>query len=134
MIPNRCGFYDGVLAYVDVITNFHGVVVEVSSIGFVWRPAQKRKFEDRLSYDVLRVTHLITQPSPIRQYLPKEMTTACPGPVRRKSPRIIAPLEIIVFPPRMIFCGPAIVARRDTLFPVSCSALSKHSLHVVCNH
>ena len=54
VIPNRCGFYDGVLAYVDVITNFHGVVVEVSSIGFVWRPAQKRKFEDRLSYDVLK--------------------------------------------------------------------------------
>jgi hypothetical protein len=61
----------------------------------------------------------MTQPSPIRQYLPKEMTTACPCPVRRKSPRIIAPLDIIVFPPRMMFCGPEMVARLDTLFPVS---------------
>lgn len=61
----------------------------------------------------------MTQPSPTKQYLPKEITTACPGPVRRRSPRIIAPLEIIVLPPRMMFWGPAIIARRDTLFPVS---------------
>ena len=61
----------------------------------------------------------MTQPSPTRQYLPSEITTAWPGPVRLKSPRMIAPLDIIVLPPRMMFCGPAIVARRDTLFPVS---------------
>lgn len=47
--------------------------------------------------------YLMTQPSPTKQYLPKEITTACPGPVRRRSPRIIAPLEIIVLPPRMMF-------------------------------
>lgn len=32
---------------------------------------------------------------------------------------MIAPLDMIVLPPRMIFCGPAIVARRETLLPVS---------------
>jgi hypothetical protein len=32
---------------------------------------------------------------------------------------MIDPLEMIVFPPRMMFWGPAIVARRETLFPVS---------------
>lgn len=58
-------------------------------------------------------------PSPIRQYLPKEITTVCPLPVRLKSPRMIAPFEIIVFPPRIMFCGPAMIALRDTLFPVS---------------
>lgn len=64
-------------------------------------------------------TNLMMQPSPIRQYLPKDITTACPGPVLLRSPRMIAPLDMIVLPPRMIFCGPAIVARRETLLPVS---------------
>jgi hypothetical protein len=61
----------------------------------------------------------MTQPSPTRQYLPSEMTTACPGPVRLRSPRMMAPLEMMVLPPRIMFCGPAIVARRETLLPVS---------------
>ena len=64
-------------------------------------------------------THLITHPSPMRQYRPSEITTACPGPVRLRSPRMMAPLAMIVFPPRMMFCGPEIVALRETLFPVS---------------
>ena len=33
---------------------------------------------------------------------------------------MMAPLAMMVLPPRMIFCGPAIVALRDTLLPVSC--------------
>lgn len=49
------------------------------------------------------MTHLIVQPSETRQYLPREMTTACPGPVLRRSPLMIAPLEMMVFPPRMMF-------------------------------
>jgi len=61
----------------------------------------------------------MTHPSPTRQYLPNDITTACPGPVRLRSPRMIAPLEIMVFPPKMMFCGPAIVALRETLLPVS---------------
>lgn len=64
-------------------------------------------------------TYRIMHPSPIKQYLPKEITTVCPLPVRLKSPRMIAPFEMIVFPPRIMFCGPAIIALRDTLFPVS---------------
>lgn len=58
-------------------------------------------------------------PSLIKQYLPSEITTADPVPVRLKSPRMIALLAIIVLPPSMMFCGPAIVARRETLLPVS---------------
>ena len=65
-------------------------------------------------------TYRITHPSPIKQYLPREMTTVWPLPVRLKSPRMIAPFEMIVLPPRMIFCGPAMIALRDTLLPVSC--------------
>jgi len=34
---------------------------------------------------------------------------------------MIAELEIMVFPPSMMFCAPAMVALRDTLFPVSCN-------------
>jgi hypothetical protein len=49
------------------------------------------------------LAYLITHPSPTRQYLPKEMTTACPGPVLLKSPRMMAPLDMIVLPPRMMF-------------------------------
>jgi hypothetical protein len=32
---------------------------------------------------------------------------------------MMAPLDMIVLPPRIMFCGPAIVARRETLLPVS---------------
>lgn len=64
--------------------------------------------------------HLITHPSPMRQYRPSDITTAWPGPVRRRSPRMIAPLAMMVFPPSMMFCGPEMVALRETLFPVSC--------------
>ena len=66
------------------------------------------------------IPYLMMQPSPTRQYLPREITTACPGPVLRRSPRMMAPFAMIVFPPRMMFCGPAMVARRETLLPVSC--------------
>jgi len=64
----------------------------------------------------------MTQPSPTKQYRPREITTACPGRDWRRSPRIIAPLEMMVLPPRIMFCGPAIVARLETLFPVSWKA------------
>ena len=61
------------------------------------------------------------QPSLIKQYLPSEITTADPVPVRLRSPRMIALLAMIVLPPSIIFCGPAMVARRETLLPVSCT-------------
>lgn len=32
---------------------------------------------------------------------------------------MMAPLDMMVLPPRMMFCGPAIVARLETLLPVS---------------
>ena len=70
-------------------------------------------------------TYRITHPSPMRQYLPRDITTAWPGPVRRRSPRMMAPLAMMVFPPRMMFCGPEMVALRETLFPVS---------YTVCMH
>lgn len=41
---------------------------------------------------------------------------------------MMAPLDIIVLPPRMMFCGPAIVARRETLLPVSFQCVQMISL------
>lgn len=100
------------------VPDFHGIVVEVSSICLVWRSKYRYLQPSETSRRAV-ITYLITQLSPTTQYLPKEMTTACPGPVRLRSPRMIAELDIIVFPPRIMFCGPAIVALLDTLLPVS---------------
>ena len=115
----RC-FDNTVRADMDMIANLHRIVVEVASIGLVRRSTGYQN--NSIRGDVLQTrlwTYLITQPSPIRQYRPREITTACPGPVLLRSPRIMAPLAMIVFPPRIMFCGPAIVARLETLLPVS---------------
>jgi hypothetical protein len=37
VIPDGGGFNDGTCPDVDVITNLHRVVIEVSTIGLVWR-------------------------------------------------------------------------------------------------
>jgi hypothetical protein len=114
VIPNRRGFHYRASTDVNVIAYFHGVVVEVPSVGLVrWSMGG----EDSQSAGL--TTDLIIHPSPIRQYLPRDITTVWPGPVRRRSPLIIAPLAMIVLPPKMIFCGPAMVALRETLLPVS---------------
>lgn len=119
---SRC-LHDRTRADVYMVPNLHGIIIEVASICLVRRSSEKQRHLRMSAAGWVKcannVTYLITHCSPIRQYLPREMTTACPGPVRRRSPRMIAALEIIVFPPRIIFWGPAIVARRETLFPVS---------------
>lgn len=100
VVPNGGSFYNGIGSNVDMVAYFHWVVVEISAISLIWRPELIVKFDVE---GRTRQAYLITQPSPTRQYLPKEITTACPGPVRLKSPRMIAPLEMTVLPPRMIF-------------------------------
>ena len=119
MVPNRRSFNNTPSADMNMITDLHRIVVEVASVGFIWRPAMKDHQLQFQCFHDSRVTHRTIHPSLIRQYLPREITTAWPGPVRLRSPRMIAVPEMIVFPPRMMFCGPAIVARRDTLLPVS---------------
>jgi hypothetical protein len=109
---------------VDIVSDLHRIVVEISAVCFIWWSGYSMRVAKWTTKRRKKGRDLMTHPSPTRQYRPKEMTTACPGPVRRRSPRIIAPLEMMVFPPRMMFCGPAIVARRDTLFPVSYKRLS----------
>lgn len=54
----------------------------------------------------------MTVPSPMRQYRPREMTTDGfePAPDLRRSPRMIEWGWMMVLPPRMMFCGPWIVA------------------------
>lgn len=117
MISYCCGLYDGAGSDMNMVSYFHRIVIEISTIRFVGGPIRVLICYIFQWYE--KRTYLMTQPSPTRQYLPKEITTACPGPVRLRSPRIIAPLEMMVFPPRIIFCGPAIVARLETLLPVS---------------
>lgn len=37
MIPNRRGFNDGVGTNVNVVSNLHRIVIEISAIRLVWR-------------------------------------------------------------------------------------------------
>lgn len=83
-----------------MVSDLHRIVVEIAAICLVRWPTRAYVHKGRRAFVI---AYLITQPSPTRQYLPKEITTACPGPVRLKSPRMMAPLEMIVLPPKMIF-------------------------------
>lgn len=119
MVADGCCFNDGVGTNMNVVSDLHWIIIEISAVRFVWWPVG----EETLCVMGIRwhgmSANLMMQPSPTRQYLPRDMTTAWPGPVLLRSPRIIAPLDMIVLPPRIMFCGPAIVARRETLLPVS---------------
>lgn len=106
VISYLCSFDDAVCAYVHMIAYLHGIVVEVASVCLVWRSAGAAQL---CRWAIRADAYLMIQPSPTKQYLPSDMTTTCHGPVRLSSPRIIAPLDMIVLPPRIMFCGPAMV-------------------------
>ena len=42
MVPYLSGLYDAVRTNVNVISNFHGIVIEVSAVGLIWRPGVRR--------------------------------------------------------------------------------------------
>lgn len=126
MVAYRCCFDDGVGSNVNVVSDLHRIVIEISAVRFVRRPSEDGR---RVDGNSKGQKYLMIQLSPTRQYLPKDMTTACPGPVLLRSPRMIALLDMMVLPPRMMFCGPAIVARRETLLPVSFERVYDLSRH-----
>lgn len=58
---------------------------------------------------------LMTAPSPIKQYLPTDITTCWPAVDLLRSPRSMEEVWMIDLPPKTIFVAPAMRALRDTL-------------------
>lgn len=44
MVADLSSFYNGVGTYVDMVANFHWIVVEISTIRFIWWPCYIRLF------------------------------------------------------------------------------------------
>ena len=42
MTPNCSGFYDRISTDMNMIPNLHRIIIEVSSIGLIWRSAEIR--------------------------------------------------------------------------------------------
>jgi len=103
VIPDGGSLHNSVGTNVNMISDLHGIIIKVATVRLV-RWSRNIKDESVYSVSGKKVEcDLKTQPSPTRQYLPNEMTTAWPGPVRLRSPRMMAPLDIIVFPPKIMF-------------------------------